>query len=120
MPEEGVGARARAAAARRAAAAASSTGRAVQAVGQADEALEIAARGDLAQGGAVIRSGRAAADALEDLQRVVDLLAVWVATRLARRRQEPAGTAGGATGLVKTPSSKSLRQKRKVSSSSPR
>src|SRR5579872_1775049 len=44
---------------------------------------------------------------------------VWVAMRLVRRRHSDGGTAGGTTGLVKTPASKSFRQNMKVVSSGP-
>src|SRR2546425_4705961 len=45
--------------------------------------------------------------------------AVWGAMRLVRSRHCDGATAGGTTGLVKTPASNSFRQKRKVFSSGP-
>src|SRR5262249_35000477 len=44
---------------------------------------------------------------------------VWVAMTLVRMHACPPGTAGGTTGLAKTPWSKSDRQKRKVRPRSP-
>src|SRR2546425_12195431 len=92
---------------------------AVVVVRKGDEAIEIAPVGD----GHDLHCGQMTPSSFPRRPNTSSARSIWsavcVAIRLVRRRHCDGGTAGGTTGLVNTPASNSLRQKRKVFSSGP-